>query len=63
VFDDDAVTSIVDGVAPFTGSFSPEQALSDLNGKNAVGTWILHIDDTYPDVSDGTLNEWAITFE
>ena len=45
-FDDSAAAAISAGVAPFAGSFRPEQPLSALNGKNPVGTWKLRITDT-----------------
>ncbi len=61
IFRSDAATSIVTGVAPFTGSFLPEGNLASLNGINADGTWILKIcDDAGGDV--GTLNSSALTF-
>ncbi len=46
VFDDSAASAISAGVAPFAGSFRPEQPLSTLNGKNPLGTWKLRITDT-----------------
>ena len=44
-FDDEAVDPITGGVAPFTGSFQPEGMLSDFDGENAVGDWLLCITD------------------
>ena len=46
VFDDSAAAAISGGVAPFTGSFRPEQPLSGFNGKNPVGIWKLRVTDT-----------------
>jgi len=46
VFDDSAATPIASGVAPFAGSFRPDQPLSALNGKASNGTWKLRISDT-----------------
>jgi subtilisin-like proprotein convertase family protein len=46
VFDDSAASAISGGVAPFAGSFRPEQPLSALNGKNSDGTWKLRVTDT-----------------
>ncbi|HEY3293879.1 MAG TPA: choice-of-anchor J domain-containing protein [bacterium] len=40
-FDDEATTPIGEGVAPFTGSFIPEEPLSVLDGEMAAGTWTL----------------------
>jgi subtilisin-like proprotein convertase family protein len=58
-FDDEAATSIVDGSAPFTGSFRPEGSLATLDGKAANGTWTLRIyDDAGSDT--GTLNSWSL---
>ncbi len=60
VFDDDANTSIVNGIAPFTGTFKPEGSLSVLKGKNAQGTWKLKVfDDDWN--YQGTLNSWSLT--
>lgn len=46
VFDDSAAVAISAGVAPFAGSFRPEQPLSALNGKATNGTWKLRVSDT-----------------
>ena len=45
VFDDSAATAITAGVAPFVGSFRPEQLLSTVNGKPSNGTWKLRVTD------------------
>lgn len=56
-----ATQSITAGVAPFTGTYSPEGDLTTLTGLNANGTWILRIcDDTATDF--GTLNSWSLSF-
>ena len=60
VFDDQAVTSITAGAAPFTGSFKPEGLLSTLNGISAAGTWKLEITDD-ANLDSGTLNSWSLT--
>jgi subtilisin-like proprotein convertase family protein len=57
--DQDADTSIADGTAPFTGTFSPEGLLSDFNGENPNGIWRLLIRDT-ADGDEGTLNSWSL---
>jgi len=47
-FDDAASDSIAAGVAPFTGSFQPQQALASFNGKagtNVNGIWSLRAVD------------------
>ncbi|MBL0063056.1 MAG: proprotein convertase P-domain-containing protein [bacterium] len=60
-FDDEAATSVTLGTAPFSGSFSPETALSAVDGENAVGAWVLCItDDAGGDV--GWLNYVCLTF-
>ncbi|RTY95087.1 T9SS type A sorting domain-containing protein [Flavobacterium sp. GT3R68] len=61
VFRANAPVSIEDGVAPFTGIYLPEGNLSNLNGINADGTWLLRICDT--GLNDiGTLNSASLTF-
>ncbi len=61
-FDDAAATSITAGAAPFVGTFRPEQALANFDGKTGAavnGTWTLRmIDDLGGDV--GTLNCWTL---
>lgn len=44
-FTDTAERSVSDGVAPFTGSWRPEEALSAFDGESAQGTWELHVQD------------------
>ncbi len=59
VFDDDALTSIISGTAPFTGSFRPEGILGGLNGKPVNGSWTLRIyDDAGGDT--GSLDSWSL---
>jgi subtilisin-like proprotein convertase family protein len=54
--------SITTGTAPFTGTYTPEQALSLLNGCTANGTWSLIVKDDM--ASDpGTLTGWSISFQ
>jgi subtilisin-like proprotein convertase family protein len=48
VFDDAAAAPIVAGVAPFAGSFKPEQPLAALNGKETSGVWTLRVSDRAP---------------
>ncbi|MBL8761084.1 MAG: S8 family serine peptidase [Phycisphaerae bacterium] len=45
LFDDDVATPISAGVAPFSGSFKPDQPLSTLDGYSALGTWTLVVTD------------------
>ncbi|WP_299335587.1 T9SS type A sorting domain-containing protein [uncultured Psychroserpens sp.] len=52
---------ITGGVAPFTGTYSPEGSLLDFDGVAADGVWILRVcDDASGDT--GTLDAWALTF-
>ncbi len=44
-FDDEATTAVAAGVAPFTGSWIPDAALSAFDGENAVGNWTLTFHD------------------
>jgi subtilisin-like proprotein convertase family protein len=61
-FDDEALISITQGSPPFTGSFRPEQPLSNLDNIPIAGNWILKIyDDGYSDI--GTLNSWCLTVQ
>jgi subtilisin-like proprotein convertase family protein len=61
-FDDEASGSIVDGSAPFTGSFRPEGSLSDFDGEEAAGTWTLRVaDDASGDF--GTLTGWSLVID
>jgi subtilisin-like proprotein convertase family protein len=56
---DSAATSIVAGVAPFTGSFRPEQSFSTLTGQVVTGTWRgLVADDTA--FFSGSIQEYAL---
>jgi len=45
VFDDEAGAAISSGTAPFTGSYRPDAALSQLDGKSVQGFWSLEILD------------------
>lgn len=61
VFDDEASQKVTAGSAPFTGSFKPETALSQFDGKLAKGTWQLVIEDVSRNDA-GKLNYWSLTF-
>jgi subtilisin-like proprotein convertase family protein len=60
VLDDEAVDSIVNGAPPFTGTFRPMGSLSDFDGEDSDGTWILEITDTFF-FDEGSLNSWSLT--
>lgn len=61
VFSDDAATPIASGVAPFTGTFRPEQALTPFKDRTGLGVWTLRIEDLKP-LDSGMLNSWEIEF-
>ena len=52
---------ITGGIAPFIGTYSPEEPLSTFCGENADGDWILAVCDD-ADGDTGTLNSFSITF-
>jgi serine protease len=58
-FNDEATTSIAAGVAPFRGSFRPEQLLSAFDGKNARGVWELRVTDRVS-LDVGRLLNWSL---
>jgi subtilisin-like proprotein convertase family protein len=62
-FSDSAGTPIQNGVAPFNGSFQPQQPLSRLNGMNVNGTWTLEITDSNGNAIQGTLVNWSLRFQ
>ncbi len=47
VFDDDATTSVVDGSAPYSGQFRPEESLSTFDGLPTSGTWYIEVKDSF----------------
>lgn len=59
VFDDQAVTSVRIGSAPFSGHFKPVGALADLNGGSPNGRWQLEI-GTRSGGASGTLVSWSM---
>jgi subtilisin-like proprotein convertase family protein len=59
VFDDEALTPISAGVAPFAGPFQPYNSLLPADGTSRKGTWKLFVvDDNYGD--GGTLHCWQV---
>ena len=58
-FDDGAATGIDWGSPPYTGTFSPEGALSKLIGEQPNGTWTLQVTTQYG-FGSGTLNSWSL---
>ncbi len=61
-FDDDAARPISAGVAPFAGTFQPEERLSRFNGENPVGEWTLSVEDVFA-FDDGILWSWSLEIE
>ena len=59
LFDAAATTSITNGVAPFVGTFTPQNSLGSFFGRPANGTWHLTISDGYGG-SLGTLRAWSL---
>jgi cysteine-rich repeat protein len=54
-----AMTSIVDGTAPFFGEYRPEEDFNGFNGDPAAGTWRLTVLDDAED-DQGTLNSYSL---
>jgi hypothetical protein len=61
IFDDEAPFSIEDGNVPFVGRFRPLEPykLSEFDGQNTFGTWLLQIYDMWP-TDTGTLNSFDL---
>ena len=62
VFDDAATRAISNGIAPFTGSFRPDQPLAFLRGKPINGNWTLEIADV-AFFDSGTLLTWSLDLQ
>jgi subtilisin-like proprotein convertase family protein len=60
IFDDEADASIAEGLAPFSGSFRPDDALGAFDDQDAFGTWQLVIQNVSEVRSRGTLNGWGL---
>lgn len=61
-FDDESPDRIVDGSAPFTAAYVPEELLSKLDGENPTGPWTLEVTDD--NVNDaGRLFDWSLDIE
>ncbi len=52
--------AIINGAAPFTGTFTPDGSLTDFNGKQSNGLWELRIYDVANGGNGGTLQNWEI---
>ncbi|HOV32047.1 MAG TPA: SBBP repeat-containing protein [Candidatus Hydrogenedens sp.] len=60
-FDDNAEIGIVDGTAPFTGSYKPIGYLGVLHGEGLQGTWTLRVIDSQTG-GGGYLESWKLLF-
>ena len=60
LFNDNASNSIVQGSAPYTGSYRPIEPLSLFSKKQSLGIWTLTISDNAAD-DEGVLYNWKIT--
>jgi subtilisin-like proprotein convertase family protein len=58
-FDDDAVDLIINGTAPFTGTFQPEGSLATFNGEFSGGDWILNVSDN-AGFDVGNITSWSL---
>lgn len=59
IFDDSAENSIVDGLAPFLGTFRPQIPLSYLNNTTSQGDWTLKVVDS-GEADTGTIDSWSM---
>ncbi|RXP64655.1 T9SS C-terminal target domain-containing protein [Lutibacter sp. HS1-25] len=59
IFNDAATTSIVNGSAPFTGTYKPQLPLSFLNNGFSNGIWKLKVVDA-GEADTGTINSWSL---
>jgi subtilisin family serine protease/subtilisin-like proprotein convertase family protein len=60
VFDDQADTPIAMGMAPFSGSFQPDDPLASFIGESALGTWQLNVQNMTTRSRQGTINSWSL---
>ncbi len=65
VFDDEAISSIDQGTAPFAGRFRPEQPLSGFDNvsqtSDYLSRWTLDVTDDTPNANRGSLTSWGLT--
>ncbi len=59
IFDDQGTNDISGGTPPFTGTFIPEEPLSNFNNEQSIGDWSLVITDNAGGDS-GTLFNWTL---
>lgn len=58
-FDQDAAVSITNADAPFTGTFRPEEELSQMYGEMSAGNWTLEVKDLF-DGDGGSIDEFSL---
>jgi subtilisin-like proprotein convertase family protein len=64
IFDDNALTPIQSGSAPFFGTFNPQMPLAGFAGVSAKGTWTLVIQNSQTGSgATGTLLSWSLSFQ
>jgi len=64
VFDDNALTPIESGSAPFFATFNPQMPLAGFAGLSAKGTWTLVIQNSKTgSAATGTLLSWSLSFQ
>ncbi len=59
--DDEATTLLVQGQAPYSGTFLPDNAMWTMDGENSNGDWTLTIYDDYYFSNGGTLSDWTLS--
>jgi gliding motility-associated-like protein len=59
VFDSGATNPISGGSGNFTGTFTPDEDLSILNGETAAGDWLLTVQD-FVSGDTGSIDSWSI---
>jgi subtilisin-like proprotein convertase family protein len=59
VFDDEAASSVISTLPPFTGHLRPAEPLSALDGSARAGTWKLRVTDLRGGYS-GQLTDWGL---
>ncbi len=62
VFDDEAITAITSGSAPFNGVYRPEGLLSAIDGLEMQGIWTLQISDD-AGADSGVLYSWSLIID
>ena len=59
LFDDEVLTTVGAGSAPFNGSFRPDGLLSAFDGQDVFGVWTLRIADQVR-ADNGRLTAWSL---